>query len=157
HYSGALFKKLVPESYRKSYNNANSIDSIGTGSIDDSLPFAVTEGPNRTPLIQARYLDEYRSFTPTQILAMILSNIKKIAKHNLKMEILDCCIGIPVYFTVLVRREVLDTATIVNLNPLCLLHETTATTLAYGIYKMDLSEMDPLNVVFVDIGHANMQ
>ncbi|KAH9331100.1 hypothetical protein KI387_003208 [Taxus chinensis] len=122
-----------------------------------SLPFAVTEGPDGTPLIQARYLGEYRSFTPTQILAMILSNIKQIAKDNLKTEIVDCCIGIPVYFTDLERRGVLDAAAIVNLNPLCLLHETTATALAYGIYKTDLSETDPLNVVFVDIGHASMQ
>ncbi|KAH9308783.1 hypothetical protein KI387_036694, partial [Taxus chinensis] len=37
HYYGALLKKLAPESYRQSYNNANSIDSIGTGSIDDVL------------------------------------------------------------------------------------------------------------------------
>ncbi|KAH9292602.1 hypothetical protein KI387_042211 [Taxus chinensis] len=87
---------------------------------------------------------------------MILSNIKQIAKNNLKTEIVDCCIGIPVYFTDLERRAVLDAAAIVNLNPLCLLHETTATTLAYGIYKIDLSEMDPLNVIFVDIGHASM-
>ncbi|KAH9291297.1 hypothetical protein KI387_043514, partial [Taxus chinensis] len=34
HYYGALLKKLAPESYRKSYNNANS---IGTGSIDDVI------------------------------------------------------------------------------------------------------------------------
>ncbi|KAH9314800.1 hypothetical protein KI387_023427 [Taxus chinensis] len=34
HYYGALLKKLAPESYRQSYNNANS---IGTGSIDDVI------------------------------------------------------------------------------------------------------------------------
>ncbi|KAH9327069.1 hypothetical protein KI387_007247, partial [Taxus chinensis] len=114
------------------------------------------EGPDGPPLIKARYLSEYHSFTPTQILAMILPNIKQIAKNNLKTEIVDCCIGIPVYFTDLERRAVLDAAAIVNLNPLCLLHETTATALAYGIYKTDLSKMDPLNVIFVDIGHASL-
>ncbi|GLJ18034.1 hypothetical protein SUGI_0318230 [Cryptomeria japonica] len=122
-----------------------------------SLPFTVTEGSDGNPLIHVRYLGESRAFTPTQILAMILSNLKQIAKDNLKTEIVDCCIGIPVYFTDLERRAVLDAASIVNLNPLCLLHETTATALAYGIYKTDLPESDPLNVVFVDIGHASMQ
>jgi len=41
--------------------------------------------------------------------------------------------------------------------PLRLFHETTATALAYGIYKTDLSETDPTNVAFVDIGHTSMQ
>uniref|UniRef100_A0A7I4C387 Uncharacterized protein n=1 Tax=Physcomitrium patens TaxID=3218 RepID=A0A7I4C387_PHYPA len=37
------------------------------------------------------------------------------------------------------------------------MHETTATALAYGIYKTDLSDTEPINVVFVDVGHASMQ
>ena len=63
----------------------------------------------------------------------------------------------PVYFTDLQRKAFLDAAAIANLNPLCLMHETTATALAYGIYKTDLPENDSLNVVFVDVGHASMQ
>lgn len=122
-----------------------------------SLPFTVDEGPDGGVRIHARYLGDNRAFTPTQILAMILSNLKQIAKTNLKTEVVDCCIGIPVYFTDLQRRAFLDAAAIANLNPLCLMHETTATALAYGIYKTDLPENDPLNVVFVDIGHASMQ
>eukprot|EP01018_Ginkgo_biloba_P024220 Gb_38311 [translate_table: standard] len=122
-----------------------------------AFPFTVTEGPDGGPLVHARYLGESRAFTPTQVLAMILSNLKQIGKTNLKTEIVDCCIGIPVYFTDLQRRAVLDAAAIVNLNPLCLMHETTATALAYGIYKTDLPENEYLNVVFVDVGHASMQ
>lgn len=37
------------------------------------------------------------------------------------------------------------------------MHETTAIALAYGIYKTDLPENDPINVVFVDVGHSSMQ
>jgi len=121
------------------------------------MPFAVDEGPDGGVLVHVRYLGETRLFTPTQVLAMILSNLKQIAKTNLKTEVVDCCIGIPVYFTDLQRRAFLDAAAIANLNPLCLMHETTATALAYGIYKTDLPENDPLNVVFIDIGHASMQ
>ncbi|KAJ8756024.1 hypothetical protein K2173_024570 [Erythroxylum novogranatense] len=122
-----------------------------------SLPFAVAEGPDGFPLIHARYLGEVRTFTPTQILAMILSDLKGIAEKNLNTAVVDCCIGIPVYFTDLQRRAVLDAATIAGLHPLRLIHETTATALAYGIYKTDLPENDQLNVAFVDIGHASMQ
>lgn len=44
-------------------------------------------------------------------------------------------------------------------NVLCLLNETAATSLTYGIYKQDLPEADdkPRNVVFVDCGHSALQ
>ncbi|KAI0502430.1 hypothetical protein KFK09_017379 [Dendrobium nobile] len=122
-----------------------------------TFPFAVSEGPDGFPLIHARYLGELKAFTPTQVLAMVLSNLKGIAEKNLNAAVVDCCIGIPVYFTDLQRRAVIDAATISGLHPLRLLHETTATALAYGIYKTDLPENDQLNVAFIDVGHASMQ
>ncbi|XVF74602.1 hypothetical protein PTKIN_Ptkin13bG0125200 [Pterospermum kingtungense] len=122
-----------------------------------SLPFNVTEGPDGYPLIHARYLGEMRTFTPTQVLGMVFSGLKSIAEKNLNAAVVDCCIGIPVYFTDLQRRAVLDAATVAGLHPLRLIHETTATALAYGIYKTDLPETDPLNVAFVDIGHSSLQ
>ncbi|ERN03917.1 heat shock 70 kDa protein 14 [Amborella trichopoda] len=122
-----------------------------------AFAFLVTEGPDGFPLIHVRYLGESKLFTPTQVLGMILSNLKGIAEKNLNAAVVDCCIGIPVYFTDLQRRAVLDAATIAGLHPLRLIHETTATALAYGIYKTDLPENDQLNVAFVDVGHACMQ
>ncbi|KAG6390733.1 hypothetical protein SASPL_148478 [Salvia splendens] len=122
-----------------------------------SLPFSVTEGPDGYPLIHARYLGESKAFTPTQVLGMLFSNLKSIAEKNLNSAVVDCCIGIPVYFTDLQRRAVIDAATIAGLHPLRLIHETTATAMAYGIYKTDLPENEPMNVAFVDAGHASMQ
>ncbi|XP_073007199.1 heat shock 70 kDa protein 15-like [Typha latifolia] len=122
-----------------------------------SLPFKVTEGPDGFPLLHADYLGEKRTFTPTQVLAMVLANLKSIAEKNLNVAVVDCCIGVPVYFTDLQRRAVMDAATIAGLHPLRLFHETTATALAYGIYKTDLPENGQLNVAFVDVGHASMQ
>ncbi|XP_074285292.1 heat shock 70 kDa protein 15-like [Silene latifolia] len=121
------------------------------------VPFTVTEGPDGFPLIHARYLGETRTFTPTQVLGMLLSNLKGIAEKNLNAAVVDCCIGIPVFFTDLQRRAILDAATIAGLHPLRLIHETTATALAYGIYKTDLPENDPINVAFVDVGHSSLQ
>jgi heat shock protein 4 len=121
------------------------------------FPFTVTEGPDGGPLIHVQYMGESRAFTPTQILGMILSNLKTIAEKNLGASVVDCVIGIPVYFTELQRRAYIDAASIAGLRPLRLMHETTATALAYGIYKTDLSDVDPINVVFVDIGHASLQ
>ena len=121
------------------------------------FPFAVTEGPDSFPLINVQYLNEPRQFTPTQVLGMLLANLKTIAEKNLGTSVVDCVIGVPVYFTELQRRAYLDAAQIAGLHPLRLMHETTATALAYGIYKTDLSDTEPINVVFVDVGHASMQ
>ncbi|XP_024357147.1 heat shock 70 kDa protein 14 [Physcomitrium patens] len=121
------------------------------------FPFTVTEGPDGSPLINVQYLGEPRQFTPTQVLGMLLSNLKSIAEKNLGTSVVDCVIGVPVYFTELQRRAYLDAAQVAGLHPLRLMHETTATALAYGIYKTDLSDTEPINVVFVDVGHASMQ
>lgn len=121
------------------------------------LPFKVTEGPDGVPLLHVQYLGESRSFTPSQVLGMIFSNLKSIAEKNLQTHVADCVIGIPVFFSEVQRRAMLDAAAIAGLRPLRLMHETTATALAYGIYKTDLPDNDPINVVFVDVGHAATQ
>ena len=46
---------------------------------------------------------------------------------------------------------------IAGLTCLRLMNEITATALAYGIYKTDLPEKDPVNVAFVDMGHQALQ
>jgi heat shock protein 4 len=121
------------------------------------FPFSVTEGPDGAPLIHVQYLGDSKSFTSSQILGMILSNLKSIAEKNLQTNVADCVIGIPVFFSEIQRRAMLDAASIAGLRPLRLMHETTATALGYGIYKTDLPDNDPINVVFVDVGHAAMQ
>lgn len=52
-----------------------------------------------------------------------------------------------------------DAAQLAGLNVLRLLNDTTAAALAYGIYKQDLPtpEEKPRNVVFVDLGHGDLQ
>ena len=53
----------------------------------------------------------------------------------------------------------LDSAKMAGLNCLRLFNDTTATALAYGIYKQDLPaiEESPRNVIFIDIGHSDTQ
>lgn len=53
----------------------------------------------------------------------------------------------------------LDAASICGLNVMRLMNDTTATALSYGIYKQDLPapEEKPRNVVFLDIGHSDLQ
>lgn len=121
------------------------------------LPFECVEGPDGGILIRLEYLGEIQAFAPVQILGMLFSHLKCITEKNLKMPISNCVIGIPSYFTDLQRRAYLDAAAIAGLRPLRLMHDCTATALAYGIYKIDFSTEGPTNVVFVDIGHCDTQ
>uniref|UniRef100_A0A673WXR8 Heat shock protein family A (Hsp70) member 4 n=1 Tax=Salmo trutta TaxID=8032 RepID=A0A673WXR8_SALTR len=68
-------------------------------------------------------------------------------------------IKVPSFYTDAERRSVIDAAQIAGLNCLRLMNDTTAVTLAYGIYKQDLPapEEKPRNVVFVDLGHSGYQ
>ncbi|CAK7338490.1 unnamed protein product [Dovyalis caffra] len=121
------------------------------------LPFETSEGKDGGILIHLKYLGETHTFTPVQISAMLFSHLKDIAEKNLEIQVTDCVIGVPSYFTDLQRRAYLDAATIAGLKPLRLMHDCAATALSYGIYKTDFSNAGPTYVSFVDIGHCDTQ
>ena len=89
-------------------------------------------------------------------MAMLMVDLKAIAETD-KSPVTDCAIAVPSYFTFEERTAMLSAAQIAGVNCLRLLPDTTATALAYGIYKTDLPEKDPVNVVFVDVGFASLQ
>ena len=143
-----------------------------------SFPFACREGPEDSILIDVQYLGEKATFTPEQLAAMLIVDLKSIAEarsgslapyctqanhselivlQNDGSPVSDCVISVPVYFTEAERNAMLAAARIANVNCLRLLHETTAVALAYGIYRTDLPEAAPSIVAFVDIGASSMQ
>ncbi|XP_041973071.1 heat shock 70 kDa protein 4 isoform X2 [Aricia agestis] len=123
------------------------------------LPFKVEQRPDGGIGIRVNYLGEDNVFSPEQITAMLLTKLKDIAATALQTQINDCVVSVPSYFTNAERNALLDAAAIAGLNVLRLMNETTATALAYGIYKQDLpaTEEKPRNVVFVDFGHGSLQ
>ncbi|KAK4886192.1 hypothetical protein RN001_002463 [Aquatica leii] len=123
------------------------------------LPFKLLETSTGFVGIKVNYLNEEYTFSPEQCLAMLLTKLKDISATALQTQVNDCVISVPSYFTNNERKALLDSASIAGLNVLRLFNETTATALAYGIYKQDLPGPDekPRNVVFVDCGHASLQ
>jgi heat shock protein 4 len=117
------------------------------------LPFAITEAPDGGCLIHVQFLNERTTFTPEQVVAMVLVDLKKIAEAETGVPPIDCVITVPSYYTERQRYAMLNAAQIAGLNCLRLLNDTTATALAYGIFKTDLPE-DPVHVAFVDMGHS---
>lgn len=121
------------------------------------LPFSVTEGPDGGILVNVQYQGEQHSFTPQQLMAMVLVDLKKIAEAESGIPPVDCVLSVPVYYGEAERYAMLNAAQIAGLNCLRLINENTATALAYGIFKTDLPETDPVHVAFVDVGHSSTQ
>lgn len=121
------------------------------------FPFETCESHNGGILVRLEYMGKTQTFSPVQILGMLLSHLKQISEKNMGMLISDCVIGTPCYFTDLQRRAYLSAAAIAGLKPLRLMHDCTAIALGYGIYKTDFPSGGPTHVVFVDIGHCDTQ
>ena len=120
------------------------------------LPFSVIEGPDGGCAVKVSYLGEERVFTPEQLLAAVIVDQKAVAAAD-GSPITDCVLTVPTYFAEPERAAVLAAAQIAGVNCLRLLNETTATALAYGIYKTDLPADAPVNVAFVDAGANSLQ
>ncbi|GIY79052.1 heat shock 70 kDa protein 4L [Caerostris extrusa] len=90
-------------------------------------------------------------------MAMMFTKLKEISESNLRIKVQDCVVSVPIYYTDVERRAILDAAEIAGLNVLRLMNEPTAVALAYGFYKQDLPEDKPKNVVFVDLGNSSLQ
>lgn len=107
--------------------------------------------------VSVNYLGEKTEFSATQLYAMYLAKLRDTAATELKSAVNDVSIAVPVWYTEVQRRAVLDAAEIAGLNCLRLINDTTATALGYGITKTDLPapEEPARNVAFVDIGHSD--
>uniref|UniRef100_A0A3B3SZN6 Heat shock protein family A (Hsp70) member 4 like n=1 Tax=Paramormyrops kingsleyae TaxID=1676925 RepID=A0A3B3SZN6_9TELE len=123
------------------------------------LPYSLQKLPSGGTGIKVRYLEEDKVFTIEQMTAMLLTKLKETSESALKKPVVDCVISVPSFFTDAERRSVMDATQITGLNCLRLINDTTAVSLAYGIYKQDLPtpEEKPRNVVFVDMGHSSYQ
>ncbi|XP_026228454.1 heat shock 70 kDa protein 4a isoform X2 [Anabas testudineus] len=128
-------------------------------SVKSNLVYDLAPMPTGATGIKVMYMDEERVFSIEQVTGMLLTKLKETAESALKKPVVDCVISVPSYFTDSERRSVIDAAQIAGLNCLRLMNETTAVTLAYGIYKQDLPapEEKPRIVVFVDLGHSGYQ
>lgn len=63
------------------------------------LPFKVSEGPDGGCLVHVTFCNEPASFTPEQLMAMVLVDLKKIAEAESGIAVTDCAISVPTYYT----------------------------------------------------------
>ncbi|MCU0727658.1 MAG: molecular chaperone DnaK [Planctomycetes bacterium] len=96
------------------------------------LPFGVRE---RGGLLQIRLLD--REFTPQELSAFILRELKRRAEKHLGEEVGPAVITVPAYFNDAQRQATKAAGLIAGLKVLRIVNEPTAAALAYGLSNRD--------------------
>merc|ERR1712125_89296 len=124
----------------------------------DNAFFKSVEIENGSIGIEVDYNDETKVFSPEQITAMMLTQLRKITEtDNNGVKISELVISVPCYFNDAQRRALDNAATIAGVNCVQLLSEPLAVAIPWGMYKKDLPEDDkPLKVMFVNFGESSL-
>ncbi len=99
------------------------------------LPYKVVEGPNGAAMIECEVGGKTERFSPEQISAMVLQQLKADAESYLGEKITEAVITVPAYFNDAQRQATKDAGTIAGLNVRRIINEPTAASLAYGLDK----------------------
>jgi molecular chaperone DnaK len=93
------------------------------------VPFEITGGANE--LVKVKIRD--KEYTPPEISAMILQDLKRTAENYLGEEVTKAVITVPAYFNDSQRQATKDAGQIAGLEVLRIINEPTAASLAYGL------------------------
>ncbi len=104
-------------------------DSDETRHAREVLPYQIVQAPNGDIKIRARDKD----YSPEEISALILREIKEFSEEALGEEITEAIITVPAYFDDAQRQATRDAGRIAGLEVLRIFNEPTAASLAYGL------------------------
>src|SRR5881392_2726231 len=95
------------------------------------VPYEITGGAEEYVKVRVRG----KEYTPEQISAFILEDLKNTAEDYLGEKVTDAVITVPAYFNDAQRKATKDAGEIAGLKVLRVLPEPTAAALAYGLDK----------------------
>jgi len=101
------------------------------GSEEKIVPYTITGGSDELVKVKVRE----KEFTPPEISAMILQDLKKTAEDYLGEKVEQAVITVPAYFNDSQRQATKDAGTIAGLKVERIINEPTAAALAYGVEK----------------------
>ena len=101
------------------------------GSEEKIVPYKVTGGANELVKVNIRG----KEYTPPEVSAMILQDLKKTAEDYLGETLTKAVITVPAYFNDAQRQATKDAGKIAGLEVERIINEPTAAALAYGLEK----------------------
>ena len=142
----------------KNYNNTiydiknmlgKNFDDIELQRDIKNSHFKVIKSNNNKPKIEVEFKGETKTFFPEEIIAMILSQLKKYAKDFLGRDINDIILTCPAYFNDYQRKALKDACKIAGLNIIKLIDEPISVALAYGL---DNNNIECQNILIFYLG-----
>ncbi|HSS77724.1 MAG TPA: molecular chaperone DnaK [Thermoanaerobaculia bacterium] len=97
------------------------------------LPYTLAEAINGDMKIEIRD----RQYSPEEISALILREIKEFVEEGLQEEVREAVITVPAYFNDSQRQATKDAGKIAGLDVVRILNEPTAAALAYGLDRQE--------------------
>ena len=94
-------------------------------------PYKIVEAPNGDAWVEVRG----RSFSPPEISAIVLEQMKKVAEKYLGEPVTEAVVTVPAYFDDAQRQATKDAGRIAGLDVRRIINEPTAAALAYGLDK----------------------
>ena len=131
---GNAARQLLIDHPERSVYSVKRLMGKGIADIEEErqyFPFHFAEGSES--VIRIALGD--RTFTPPEISAMVLRQLKKNAEADLGETITKAVITVPAYFNDAQRQATKDAGRIAGLEVLRLVNEPTAAALAYGLDK----------------------
>jgi molecular chaperone DnaK len=101
------------------------------GSEEKIVPYKIVGGPDELVKVNVRG----KEYTPPEVSAMILQDLKKTAEDYLGEKVERAVITVPAYFNDAQRQATKDAGAIAGLKVERIINEPTAAALAYGVEK----------------------
>ncbi len=105
----------------------------GLDDVKDDLKYFPYQLHEKNGVIRIEIGD--KTYSPPQVSAMILKELKRRAEEYLKEDISKAVITVPAYFNDSQRQATKDAGLIAGLEVLRIINEPTAASLAYGLQK----------------------